>query len=72
MEPVAIYSIKKNNFLYFGKLYYAEIFKFGTLPNTEIGEVLISNDIPAKLTYPLIQPYIIEKIKSFLNDKTKQ
>ena len=69
IEPVAIYGIKKNDYRYFGKLFYAEIFEFGVLPNMEIREVTFFDKTPENLTYPLIQPHILNKIEEYIKSK---
>lgn len=62
IKPICVYGIRKKKYEYFGKLYIAEIFEFGELPEMEIVEVIKTNTIPSNLTYPKIQPYILEKI----------
>jgi 8-oxo-dGTP diphosphatase len=46
----------------FGMLYYAEIESFGGLPGFEIGEVLLTENLPGSWTYPLIQPILVKKV----------
>lgn len=45
----------------YGRLYYAEIQELGELPNLEIGEVKLFDHMPDKLTYPKIQPILINE-----------
>ena len=42
-------------------LYYAEIDELGELPASEIEEVRLFAELPANLTYPLIQPMLVER-----------
>ncbi|MDF2884723.1 MAG: hydrolase [Clostridiaceae bacterium] len=68
ITPVCIYSVvRENNELCtydesFGALFYANIFEIGKLPNFEIGEVNFFHKMPNELTYPLIQPYLFQKV----------
>lgn len=72
IEPVSTYAIRKNKVgssEYYGKLYYAEILELGDLPDTEIGEVLLTNETPKELTYKHIQPNILKKINEYRRTK---
>ncbi|PKP49698.1 MAG: hypothetical protein CVT94_04030 [Bacteroidetes bacterium HGW-Bacteroidetes-11] len=46
-----------------GRLYYAQITKLGNLPEFEIAEAILLDQLPEKLTYPLIQPILFESVK---------
>ena len=61
------YSLKINEEKSYAALFYAEISILGELPDFEIGEVKEFNDIPEKLTYPNIQPYLFNKVKEEIN-----
>ena len=55
------YSVKKENAdKSYGRVYYAEIQELGRLPNLEIGEVGLFDNMPENLTYPQIQPILLE------------
>ena len=47
----------------YGRLYYAEIQELGELPNLEIGEVALFEDMPQYLTYPQIQPILLKEVE---------
>lgn len=70
--PVGVYSVTgsnsvvKNDTETFGMLYYAEIKEFSKLPNYEMEKVCLFNELPGQLTYPQIQPELVEKVKTFL------
>lgn len=66
IAPVSAYSVTENGEETFGFIFFAEIQQFAELPDFEIGEVSLRNDIPERLTYPLIQPVIFNKVKEFL------
>ncbi|MEG1256729.1 HD domain-containing protein [Clostridium sp.] len=46
----------------YGRLYYAEIQELGELPNLEIGEITLFEDMPENLTYPQIQPILLNEV----------
>lgn len=62
IEYICVYSVQRVEEESFGGLFYAEISEIGSLPELEIGEVKLFEDIPEDLTYPLIQPSLFEKI----------
>lgn len=64
--PVCVYSVEKDGEESYGHLFYSEIEELGELPNTEIGEIMLSEEIPQNLTYPFIQPYLYERVLEFL------
>ncbi|MBO5071989.1 MAG: NUDIX domain-containing protein [Eubacterium sp.] len=65
IQPVCVYSvIHKDNFggqESFGMLYYADIRSFEGELHSEIGEILITDQLPEKWTYPHIQPKLLEE-----------
>ncbi|WP_088043660.1 NUDIX domain-containing protein [Bacillus sp. EAC] len=63
ISPVCIYSVHDGKSETFGQLFYADVFKIGDLPNSEIGEINFFNSTPGNLTYPLIQPFLANKIE---------
>jgi len=62
ITPVCAYSYGS-----YGMLYYADISELGDLPESEIGLIEFFEEMPEKLTYPLIQPKLMEKVKSAQN-----
>jgi len=57
------YSLERENDVKsYGRLYYAEVQELGELPNLEIGEVKLFEHMPENLTYPLIQPILINEL----------
>ena len=59
--PVCAYSINS-----YGWLFYAEIEKLGSLPESEIEKIGFFEDIPDKLSFPLFHPKHFRKVKDFL------
>jgi 8-oxo-dGTP diphosphatase len=64
---VATYSVEKEGTAGFGKLFLAEVTRINILlPNSEIAETILLSDLPDKLTYPDIQPYLFRRVLEFL------
>jgi len=61
LTPICVYSVIKDTET-FGLLYYAKIEKLGILPTSEIERIELFDNIPERLTYPLIQPKLMEKV----------
>jgi 8-oxo-dGTP diphosphatase len=63
IEAIGDYSVKReNDDISYGRLYYAEIEELGELPNLEIGEIKLFENMPEKLTYPEIQPVLLYEV----------
>lgn len=72
IKPLCVYSVTgRNNIISndeetFGMLYYADIFSFEKELHNEIEKVFFFDELPEELTYPDIQPVMIEYvIKNF-------
>lgn len=66
--PVCIYSVMSENNTTYGMLFTANVKKLGDLSKEmEIGEIILTDTLPDKLTYPAIQPYLFEKASSAFN-----
>jgi len=64
---VATYSVIKDGMTGYGRLYLAEVFEFGQVPDhSEIAEVILLDHLPGNLTYPDIQPYLFSKTLEYL------
>lgn len=63
LEWICTYAVNRNSY---GQLYFADVKDLETLPESEIGEVKIVNDLPEKLTYPLIQPYLYHRVLNYI------
>jgi len=60
------HAIIENQDEIFGMLYYADIEKFDKLPDFEMEQVILTDELPTKWTYPLIQPKLMEKVMEIL------
>lgn len=63
---IGVYSVVRGDIETFGMLFFAEISELGKLPDMEIEQVSFFDEIPEKLTYPLIQPKLVEKVSKTL------
>ncbi len=74
LRPIAIYSVtgKDGGIVQpmesYGMLYYATIYRFDSLPEYEIEEIVLMEDYPENWTYPLIQPFLMERVLSVINN----
>lgn len=63
ITPVCIYSVNRGGIESFGQLFYSEIESLDELPYSEIGEIRLFDTLPENLTYPLIQPYLFDRVE---------
>lgn len=70
IKPVCVYSVVKKGSAgeiledeSFGMLYFANIKSFEGELHSEMEKILITEKLPEKWTYPLIQPKLLEKIE---------
>jgi 8-oxo-dGTP diphosphatase len=68
LDCVATYSVTKESVTGYGRLYLAEVFEMGEIPDVaEIAEVLLSEGLPSNLTYPDIQPFLFRRSTEYLD-----
>lgn len=61
IKEVAAYRVQKGEHVDYGMLYYANISEFAKLPNSEMEEVFLLDDLSTiQWTYPRIQPLMKE------------
>ncbi|MCH1965676.1 NUDIX hydrolase [Paraclostridium sordellii] len=72
--PICIYSVikeesdnTKHPTSTFGGLYFAEVTELGDLPNLEIEKIQLFDKLPSELTYPEIQPCLLDKVMKYIN-----
>lgn len=67
IRPICVYSVTGKNRVNesgkesYGMLYYADIRKFTGELHSEMERIVISDEMPEKWTYPLIQPVLMEE-----------
>lgn len=65
---VATYSVKKDGETGWGRLYLAEVFDLGPIPDiSEIAEIILLDYIPENPTHPDIQPHLFNRTLEYLN-----
>jgi 8-oxo-dGTP diphosphatase len=67
IHPLCEYEVEIGSRHSFGRLYVAQIETFGKLPEYEIAEIGFFSELPIVLTYPEIQPKLLEKAMQFEN-----
>lgn len=68
IRQVSDYSVTVGEKTSFGRLYFAEIITLKELPDSEIAEISQHNNLPANLTYPLIQPLLFRTVLEYLKN----
>jgi 8-oxo-dGTP diphosphatase len=70
LECIATYSVTKEGETGWGRLYIANVYQLGPIPDiSEIAETKISDHLPENLTHPDIQPHLFSKTVEFLNSR---
>ena len=70
LDCVATYSVTKDGETGWGRLYLAEVFEIGPVPDiSEIAEIVLSDHLPENLTHPDIQPHFFKKSVEFLKQQ---
>jgi 8-oxo-dGTP diphosphatase len=70
LNCVATYSVIKDGITGFGRLYLADVFEIGQVPDIfEIAEVIFIDNLPPNLTYPDIQPFLFKKTIEYLDSR---
>lgn len=73
IKPICVYSVQESDSTIdhgketYGMLFFADIHSFQELPDYEMEKIALFRDLPKELTYPLIQPFLFEKVKSALS-----
>lgn len=71
LTPVCIYSVERDETVdyteSFGALFYSDVETLGKLPDFEMSEIKLFDEIPNDLTYPLIQPFLHKKVLEVIN-----
>lgn len=53
-------------------LYYAEIREFSKLPNSEIGQIYLTTEMPRELTYAEIQNKLMNKVEEVIGESCEK
>ncbi len=63
LKAVCDYAVEKEGRASHGRVFWADIEQLGTLPASEIAEVALFERLPARLTYPAIQPLLLDEVR---------
>jgi len=65
IKPMFDYSVQTEKSVSNGQVFFAQVHVLGDIPDfeTSIIKIRLYDDLPEKMTYPLIQPLLFEKIK---------
>lgn len=70
IKPICVYSVKRKTRINeniddetFGMLFIANVFSFEEI-NSEIEKIILVDELVDNLTYPLIQPQLIEEARN--------
>lgn len=67
LNCVATYSVTIDGETGWGRLYLAEVFEIGAIPDvSEIAELMFGDHLPENLTHPEIQPHLYNKIAEYI------
>ncbi|MDC7223342.1 MAG: NUDIX domain-containing protein [Spirochaetales bacterium] len=61
LTPLGDYSVDREGTVSFGRLYLARVESLGDLPDSEIGETILLEELPENMTYGEIQPLLFER-----------
>ena len=72
LTPVGIYSVTitkegVDQEESYGMLCFAEVHRFGILPDMEMERIILQDEMPKEQTYPLIQPILLQRVLNYLN-----
>lgn len=71
LTAISDYSVTMADQTSYGQLYFAEISQTGTLPQSEIAEVIQREAMPNEQTYPQIQPKLLNFVQNSLQKQTQ-
>ena len=70
LECIATYSVTLDGETGWGRLYFADVFEIGPIPDiSEIVEIVLSDHLPENLTHTDIQAHLFTRTIEFLNIK---
>lgn len=70
LECIATYSVTIDGETGWGRLYLASVAEIGPIPDiSEIAEVMFGDNLPEKVTHPLIQPHLFKRTIEYMEKK---
>jgi 8-oxo-dGTP diphosphatase len=71
LKCISTYSVNIDGETGWGRLYLAEVYEIGPIPDmSEIAEVILSDHLPLHNTHPDIQPYLFSRTIEYLRKKS--
>lgn len=72
IECIATYSVNIDGETGWGRLYFAEVFEMGAIPDmSEIAEAKLQDHLPENLTHPDIQPHLFDRTLEYIKTAGK-
>jgi 8-oxo-dGTP diphosphatase len=72
MDCIATYSVVQNGRVGYGRLFIAEVFEIGKVPDvSEIAEIILLTGLPDNLTYPDIQPSLFKRSAEYIKRRNE-
>lgn len=71
LEAVCHYMVTSGDGTRYGALFHADITVMGPLPESEIDEIRLLKELPEQLTYPEIQPLLLQKVLEHMCQKAE-
>lgn len=72
LTRIGMYSVTEEGKERFGMLFFADIEVLGKLPEMEIEKIELFDKFPDRLTYPLIQPKLVERVEAEISSSRIQ
>lgn len=69
LDFISIYTVMTDKRADGGYLFYADIKELSVLPESEIAEVILFDELPENLTYPLIQPQLHSRVLEWMTSR---
>lgn len=67
LECVCTYSVEKEGQTGYGRLFFAEVSEIGPVNDeSEIEEIIFMENLPEMLTYPDIQPHLLDRVIRYI------
>lgn len=69
LDFVSIYTVTTDEKFSGGYLFFADVKELSTLPDYEMAEVVLMDQLPENLTYPLIQPHLFNRMLDWMTGR---
>lgn len=69
LDFVSIYTVATDEKASGGYLFFADIQELAELPDYEMAEVMLLDQLPENLTYPLIQPHLFNQVLGWMTSQ---